>query len=334
MPVRAAGERSAGIPASAGIAIGPIFRIERIHAKADPKSADDPAAEQQRLRSAIARAQAETRRLYDWTCAHAGAAEAGIFDAQSLLLEDPELIAQATRCILQDHRTAEWAWQTATGEIAARLESLPDPYLRARAADVGDVAARVLRILSPATETVLQPAQAAILAAHDLTPSEVQDLDPTRVLGLCLETGSASAHSIILARAMGIPAIVGVGPAISALPDGTTIAIDGETGEIWISPSAAQLLDLARRREAWQLAHRAAGIARHQPAARAMAVASAFWPTSAPWRKRPPHSISAPKESACCAPSFCSRPHLAAGRRGAGSRLSAPSPGFSGSVRW
>ena len=162
---------------------------------------------------------------------------------------------------------AEFAWQAETVELADRLRALDDPYLRARAADVTDVAARVLRRLTGQAAGVRVLREPAILTAHDLTPSEVKDLNPAMVLGLCLETGSASAHSVILARAMGIPVVAGLGPGISALADGTTVALDGERGTVWISPDADEARALEGRRQDWLAARRAAELERHKPAA-------------------------------------------------------------------
>src|ERR1019366_5820569 len=144
---------------------------------------------------------------------------------------------------------------------------LEDPYLRARAADVADVAARVLRRLTGQAISTRVPREPAILTAHDLTPSEIKDFDPATVLGLCLESGSASAHSVILARAMGIPVVAGLGPGISALADGTIVAVDGERGTVWISPDAGQVATLEGRRREWLAARRAAELERHTPAA-------------------------------------------------------------------
>ena len=99
---------------------------------------------------------------------------------------------------------------------------------------MADVAARVLRRLTGAVAATPVLKQPAILAAHDLMPSEVEGLDPALVLGVCLEAGSATAHSVILARALSIPVVVGLGAGLSGLPDGTTVALDGERGLVWV----------------------------------------------------------------------------------------------------
>src|SRR5208283_2447255 len=98
------------------------------------------------------------------------------------------------------------------------------------------------------------------------TPSEVKDFDPAMVLALCLEAASASAHSVILARALGIPVVAGPGPGISALADGTVVAVDGEQGTVWISPDADQVEALEGRRRTWLAVRRAAELERHKPA--------------------------------------------------------------------
>ena len=247
----------AGIPASAGIAIGPLLRLRPAAVQATARTVEDPEAERQRLVTAIHGAQEETRTAYEWANAHLGANEAGIFDAQLLFLEDADLLRNASRMILDERTGAERAWQAVVGRIGGQLGRL----------DVGDVAARVLRRLTGLAPGSLSLSRPVILAAHDLTPSEVKELDPALVLGLCLETGGAGAHSVILARALGIPAIVGLGPAISALADGTTIALDGEQGSVWVSPDAEQIRALHERRQIWLAARAAAQLERHKPAA-------------------------------------------------------------------
>jgi phosphoenolpyruvate-protein phosphotransferase/dihydroxyacetone kinase phosphotransfer subunit len=257
----------AGIPASAGIAIGPLVRLRPPAFQAPTRFADDPEGEWDRLVAAIQEARDETSALYQWARKKAGETEAGIFDAQVLFLEDPDLIGMASNAVLVEWNYAEQAWQTATEAMAARLSALEDPYLRARAADVADVAARVMRKLAGLTTASLRLTEPSILAARDLAPSDVRDLDPARVVGLCTETGAASAHSVILARAVGIPAVVGLGPAISALPEGTMVAMDGVRGVVWVSPEPDQISLLESRRREWLAARRAAQEERNRPAA-------------------------------------------------------------------
>jgi phosphocarrier protein FPr len=234
-----------GIAAAAGIAIGPLVSVLSSPVVIASGSSADPAVERQRLLVAVEGARDETRALYEWSQAHIGADEAGFFDAQLLFLEDPALIAAVTHALESEQVAAECAWLRETVRLAERLGDLGDAYLGARAADVEDVAARVLRRLTGQSGALQVPRQPAIVTAHDVKPSQVKDLDPATVLGLCLEAGSANAHSTILARALGIPVVAGLGPGISALADGTFVAMDGEQGTVWISPDAAQVQALA-----------------------------------------------------------------------------------------
>ena len=255
-----------GIAASAGIAIGPLVKLRPAAIQVTARIVDNPEAEWQRLQTAIRAAQEETRALYEWTKAHAGDYEAGIFDAQQLMMEDPALIGNAQHSILTDKVNAEFAWQAAMGNLAERLNALEDPYLRARAADVTDVTARVIGRLTGLGNAPPNLRQPSILAAHDLAPSEVKDLDPNMVLGVCLEMSGATAHSVILVRAMAIPAVVGLGPGISAIADGTTVAVDGQLGRVWISPDTNEAREIENRREAWVAARRVAQEERRKPA--------------------------------------------------------------------
>jgi phosphocarrier protein FPr len=256
---------ASGSAASGGIAIGPLFKLRPQPVKAAGEAPGDPAAEEARLTRAIGAAQTETRELYQWARAHAGEAEAAIFDAQLLFLEDPELIGPALRCIREERRTADFAWEAASNRLADRLDALDDPYLRARAADMRDVAARVMR-KTAGRSALLAPERPSIVAAHDLTPSEVKELHRHEVLGLCLESGSASAHSVILARAMGIPAVVGLGPGLWQVADGTMVAVDGDRGTISVQPGDEQIRELENHRRSWLETRHLAEAIRHNPA--------------------------------------------------------------------
>jgi phosphocarrier protein FPr len=246
-----------GIPASSGIAIGPLFKLLPAAFEATARVASDPEAEWQRLQTAIHSAQEETRSAYEWARAHIGDNEADIFDAQLLFLQDPEVNCSAAAMVLKEQANAEFAWQAVTAERATHVGRL----------DVADIAARVLRKLTGLAANIPHPSQPAILSAHDLTPSDVKEFDPHLVLGLCLEAGSANAHSVILARALGIPTVAGLGPEISALADGTTLAIDGGRGLVWVSPGADEVHKLEDVRHAWLAERRAAHEQRHRPAA-------------------------------------------------------------------
>jgi phosphocarrier protein FPr len=232
----------AGIGASGGIAIGPLARFHTAPSEILPRTATDPNAEWRLMQAALETAAAEIRGLDDPT---------GIFDAQSLLLEDAELIGQARRLVFDDRRDAASAWHSASQSFIQRLAAIDDPYLSARAADLSDVAGRVLAKITGTAAETLQLTEPSIVAAHDVVPSQVEKFDPALVLGLCLEAGSATAHASILARARGIPTVVGLGPALAAVAGGTIVAIDGEHGKIWVAPTEDEKRHIAQLNRSW-----------------------------------------------------------------------------------
>jgi len=245
-----AGELS-GIPASPGAAIGPAYVYRRVSVEVSERRVEDPEAEWRRLEKALQRAQQEIQTLRSRATAQVGDYEAAIFDAHLLFLQDPALVEAARQRILEEHLNAEAAWQRTVDEMVAAYQALDDPYLRARAADVSDVGQRVLRLLTGTVSGPLQIREPSILVAADLTPSDTAQLDPQKVLGICTALGGATSHTAILARALGIPAVVGVGPEVLRLEEGTEIALDGEHGHVWINPGPEVRAALTAARDAW-----------------------------------------------------------------------------------
>lgn len=261
----AAGEL-AGIAASPGIAIGPVVRYELTAIEVAEMSIDDPQAEWQRLQAAIATAKQEIENLHRQAVSQVGAYEAAIFEAHLLFLADPALVEAARQRIDERKINAEAAWQAEIAEIAASYRALDDPYMQGRAVDVADVGQRVLKLLAGAAPASLEISQPAILVAADLTPSDTAQLNPAQVLGICTELGNATSHSAILARALGIPAVVGVGVALLQLKNGARLALDGQRGRIWVEPDAAKLAELQAQQAAWLEAQSAAKATSQQPA--------------------------------------------------------------------
>jgi phosphocarrier protein FPr len=241
-----------GIPVSPGIAIGPVFSYRPRLPEVVARPIDDPAAEWQRLNSAIGAARLEIEALYRQAVQQVGQAEAAIFEAHGLFLDDPDLVNTVRDRIYRDLLNAEAVWQQETEAVAAAYREIDDEYLRARAADIEDVARRVLRHLMGVEPPSLDFAEPSILIAADLAPSDTARLDPERVLAICTELGGATAHSAILARALGIPAVVGLGHDLWQAADIRQIAVDGEKGALWLSPNPDQLAELKAKRQAWQ----------------------------------------------------------------------------------
>ncbi|MCL6751988.1 phosphoenolpyruvate--protein phosphotransferase [Nostoc sp. CCCryo 231-06] len=255
-----------GIAASAGVAIAPVVHYQPTHISITEYHVDDPELEWQRLQAAIHIARQEIQAVFSQASLQIGDAEAAIFDAQLLFLEDPVLLEAAHQRILEHHINAEAAWQAVVDEVATSYRTLEDSYLQERVDDVVDVGQRVLRLLAGNTPANLHLEEPAILVATDLTPSDTARLDPTKVLGICTTSGSATSHSAIIARTLGIPAVLGVDAQVLHLADGTLMALDGESGKAWVEPESHILDLLAAKQEAWQIAQQEARATAHQPA--------------------------------------------------------------------
>jgi phosphocarrier protein FPr len=225
--------------------------------------AEDPPAEWRRLREALAGARREVQRVRARTARQSSQSDAEIFDAHLLLLDDTDLLGEA-RTRIETGQAAAAAWAATVARAEAELGRLTDPYLRARAADVRAVGDQVLRALLGLTTPVATGR--GVLVAADLTPAQAAELDAGQVCALLLAFGSPTAHSAIIARGKGIPAVVGAGPGVLDLPDGTTVAVDGGSGEVVVEPDAATQ---ARFRD------RAAALASARAAALAQASAPA-----------------------------------------------------------
>ncbi|MEH2092508.1 phosphoenolpyruvate--protein phosphotransferase [Nostoc sp.] len=255
-----------GIAASAGVAIARVVHYQPTHITITEYHVDDPESEWQRVQAAIHTARQEIQAVFSQASLQIGDTEAAIFDAQLLFLEDPVLLEAAYGRISDHHINAEAAWQAVVDEVATSYRTLEDSYLQERVDDVVDVGQRVLRLLAGNLPANLHFDEPAILVATDLTPSDTARLDPTKVLGICTTSGSATSHSAIIARTLGIPAVLGVDAQVLHLADGTLMALDGESGKAWVEPESHILDLLAAKQSAWQTAQQEARATAHQPA--------------------------------------------------------------------
>jgi multiphosphoryl transfer protein len=245
-----------GVSGAPGLAVGPIFRFERPQIAISAKFAGVE-QEQARLDDALAQAREHLIALQHAVAQRADTSEASIFAVHCELLADPDLLA-SVRTAIGGGRNAAQAWQAATVGQAAELAQLSDALLAERAADLRDVGERVLRLLTDeqaAAPTL--PNEPVIVVAADLTPSETAAFDPNRVLGFCTAVGGPNAHTAILARALGLPAVVGAGQDVLALEPGTLVVLDGAAGTVHVRPDAPTLERL-RARQRYEHDQRAA----------------------------------------------------------------------------
>jgi multiphosphoryl transfer protein len=221
------------IGASPGLGIGPAHVAHPAPIAIPDIPAGDPAVEWRWLGTAIAAVRRAISELRARTARQAGEAEASIFDVHQLLLDDSVLLDDV-RARIDNGSSALSAWSAAVRDLGAEFAAVPDPYLRARADDVAAVGDQVLRAMLPASASAQSPA--GVLVAADLPPARAAELDPVQVFAVLLAFGSPHAHSVILLRAKGIPVVVGAGPAVLSIPDGTIVAVDGTRGEFAVDP--------------------------------------------------------------------------------------------------
>ncbi|WP_232630642.1 phosphoenolpyruvate--protein phosphotransferase, partial [Methylobacterium sp. Leaf118] len=230
----------AGLGASPGLAIGPIHVL----AAQDLTVPDEPeplTSGADRLHRALAATGDQLRALADDTERRLGKADAGIFRAQGELIADTDLITLACQGMVEGHGVA-FAWNAAVERMAARLSALGNPVLAARAADLRDIGRRVLAQIDPALRGGHDlPDVPCLLIAPDLAPSDTAGLDPARVIGLATAQGGPTSHTAILARTLGIPAMVAGGARLLALENGTRAILDGTTGRLYLDPSESDL---------------------------------------------------------------------------------------------
>jgi phosphotransferase system enzyme I (PtsI) len=231
---------------SQGVAIGPahLFKVSSLEVGRTKISSDQVEAEQQRLNKALDVSINELQELIQHVAQTVGRSEADIFEAQQLILQDPELLEETTELINQQHYSAPKALQQAAEHQAQELEMLENDTLAARAADIRDVAARVQRHLQGrvvGNENSHKKSTPVLIVANDLTPSDTAELDPTAILGICTVVGGPTTHAAIIARALEIPAVAGLDPhVLEIVQDGQQIAIDGSQGLIYLHPNDKQ----------------------------------------------------------------------------------------------
>lgn len=239
-----------GRAAAPGAAVAPVFVLETDagHTPIPERRRGSAEAEVARLRSALETAGTQLRELAVKVGQEAGDAEAEIFEAHAEFAADPELLTLATEAI-DDGASAERAATSAFGTFRDLLSASSSEYLAARAADLDDVRDRVVAILQGRTMLVSAPKQRSVIVARELTPSQTASLPMALIAALVTETGSATSHAAILARSLGIPAIVGCEGVLEAVSDGVTVAVDGRSGELFIDPDASRCAEITARME-------------------------------------------------------------------------------------
>lgn len=229
-----------GIPAAPGLAHGKTITVTQRALEIPNYTIQNVDSEIQRLISACKTGQEELKVLKDNVGGRTKTNEAEIFEAHRMILEDVALLDQAKKSI-GNGMNAEKAWMDAIEFFAQMMEQIPDPTLSSRAVDIRDVGRRVLGHLLGVGTGKTALAEPSIIVGDDLSPSDTVSLDKDLVLGFITARGGPTSHTAILAKAFGLPAVVGLGEAVLSIPEGTQVLVDGAKGEVVVTPDEAAL---------------------------------------------------------------------------------------------
>ena len=237
---------------SKGIAKGPLYFFQRSDTTVTLKVVSDIEAEKARLAVAQEQSIQQLNALAEKCRDDAGEEMAVLFETHAMFVEDEDFVECITSLIDEESCNAEYAVEQAGIQFAAMFAAMDDAYMQARAADIKDVAKRILDNLLGVVDGGIRSDIPVILAADDLAPSETLQLDKSKILGFVTMGGSGNSHTAILARTMGIPAICGAGEALAESYNGRVGYIDGETGQLIIDPDAMTQAALKEKYEKQQ----------------------------------------------------------------------------------
>ncbi|RJE90606.1 phosphoenolpyruvate--protein phosphotransferase [Paenibacillus sp. 1011MAR3C5] len=232
-----------GIGASSGIAIGKAFVLPNWEWEVPDQKIDvaDFAREFERVYEGIRTSKHEIEQIKDELREVVGSAETNIFDAHLAILDDPVFMNEIQGIIQRQYKAAEVAVKEAIDHFVTMFDLLDDDYMKERALDIKDVGNRLLKHLLGVPEIALPvDTQPFILIAKELSPSQLAHINPDHVLGIVTLAGSTTSHSSIMARALGVPLVVGVEQGLTEpILTGQTIVIDGGDGTVYIDPVEA-----------------------------------------------------------------------------------------------
>lgn len=238
-----------GKSASGGVAIGKIFLYQKGEQQVKRLHVEDTEAELARLREAAKEAAEQLQKLYETSVKSIGESGAAIFEVHRMMLEDEGFVGAMENTISTQSVNAEYAVAAAADNFSKMFSEMDDEYMRARGADIKDVAERLLSVLSGGSGGMQKLTEPSVVLADDLMPSETVQLDPKMVLAFVTVHGSLNSHTAILARTMNIPALVGVSVPLVPEWNGKTAVVDGAEGTFCIDPTEEYLEKMEGRRK-------------------------------------------------------------------------------------
>ncbi|NNF07684.1 MAG: phosphoenolpyruvate--protein phosphotransferase [Candidatus Eisenbacteria bacterium] len=245
--------RTQGIPAAPGIAFGPVQFLSDQTPQIEEKKLESSELDQEKERftASLEKARTELREIRRVTAADLGEDEAKIFDVQLMVLDDPMIQERVVEAIAEEQLNAAYLLERTMLEVADRLASMGDGYFANRTIDLHDVKKRLLRHLLGEQEVQVSKTP-SILVGRELAPSDAVHLDPNAILGFATELGGVTSHASIMARAKGLPAVVGAKGIKTQVQSGDVIAIDGISGAVVVNPSASTLKRMRERKRAYE----------------------------------------------------------------------------------
>lgn len=224
-----------------GIAIGKIMVYEKGEYQVKRVKVTDAEAEKNRYYEAVERAFKQLGELHDKALREVGEANAAIFEIHQMMLEDDDYKESVEHIIESQMVNAEYAIAQTGDNFSQMFAAMDDEYMRGRAADVKDITERLLGILSGNTESGVDADEPVIMVAEDLAPSETVQMDKSKILSFVTQKGSVNSHTAILARTMGIPALIGSDIVIDESLNGKLAVVDGTNGVVYVEPDEATL---------------------------------------------------------------------------------------------
>ncbi len=239
-----------GIPVSRGIGIAPIHVIARGFNAPEVYRITDVEFEKHRFSVALEKTKEQLSELQKRIESISGEKDSQIFEAHLMMLEDRAIVDRVKEAIVERGQNAEFALYAVAQNFLEAMRRVPDPYLRERTADIEDVCQRVLRNFSHEDQRDSAPQEQHVLVAYDLSPSDTAAMNRQLLLGFATELGSVNSHTAILARALGIPAVVGIEGAVLAVKALTPAILDGYSGKLILDPTEETLRHYTELKEA------------------------------------------------------------------------------------
>lgn len=240
-----------GISVSRGINIGPVYQFHHLDLSFETRQVEDREAEWQRFQNAVKVSKGRLQQMYDRAVKEIGTDEAMIFDAHMMMLEDPDLIDGTQSGIMDEGLNAEAALTAVCEQYCDMLREIDDKYIQARVTDIQDVCSGVIaELLGLGEDAGVHVTEPSVIISRDLTPSDCVSIQKALIEGFCTVEGGTTSHTAILARSLGIPALVGAPDEIEDIPSETIVIIDGYEGILIVDPDPITIKKYENKREA------------------------------------------------------------------------------------